>query len=126
MKLLLDTQALIWWLNDDPKLGPRARDLIADDRNQVLVSVASFWEMSIKHRIGKIEDTGEAAYCEVQDGRFTIIGIEYRHLQALERLETRPDHKDPFDHLILSQAFSEDAILVTSDRLMRQYDIRCI
>jgi PIN domain nuclease of toxin-antitoxin system len=126
MKLLLDTQALIWWINDDPKLGSRARSLIADDRNQVLVSVASLWEMAIKHRIGKLEDSGAAAYREVQAGRFNVVGIEVDHLQALERLVTRSDHKDPFDHLILAQAIAEDAILVTSDGRMREYGIRCL
>ena len=126
MKLLLDTQALIWWINDDPKLGSRARNLIADDRNQVLVSVASFWEMAIKHRIGKLEDSGAAAYHEVQAGGFIVVGIDAEHLQALEGLVTQSDHKDPFDHLILAQSLSEDAILVTSDRRMRQYGIRCV
>ena len=58
MKLLLDTHSLLWWFNDNPKLGKQARDLIADKRNVVLVSVASFWEISIKNRIGKLEDPG--------------------------------------------------------------------
>jgi PIN domain nuclease of toxin-antitoxin system len=126
MKLLLDTQALIWWLNDDPKLGNRARSLIADNRNQVLISVVSFWEMAIKHRIGKLEDSGAAAMREVQAGRFAIVAIEPLHLQLLEELALRPDHKDPFDHLILIQSRAEDAVLITEDKRMREYGSRCL
>jgi PIN domain nuclease of toxin-antitoxin system len=126
VKLLLDTQALLWWVNDNPKLGPLARTAIADRGNDVLVSVASFWEISIKHRIGKLEDSGPAVMQEALENGFHILGIEAAHLEALEALTPLEGHKDPFDHLILVQAQAEDAILVTSDRHLRSYDLRCL
>jgi PIN domain nuclease of toxin-antitoxin system len=54
VKLLLDTHALIWWLADDDRLGQPARDLIGDPSNDVLVSVASVWEVVVKVRVGKL------------------------------------------------------------------------
>ena len=126
MRLLLDTQALLWWLNDDPRLGQTARALIADTANAVLVSVASFWELSIKSRIGKLDDAGSEVMREVQESRFEIVPIERVHLAMLESLEPVPGHKDPFDHLILVQARERRAVLVTSDRHLRRYDVRCV
>lgn len=126
MKLLLDTQALLWWVNDNPKLGLMARAAIADRGNVVLVSVASLWEISIKHRIGKLEDSGSVVMQEALDSGFNILGIEAAHLEALEALTPLAGHKDPFDHVILVQAQAENAILVTSDRHLRSYDQRCL
>lgn len=55
MRLLLDTHALLWWLNDDEKLGDRVRRLIVDPENDVLVSAVSLWEVTVKLRIGKLD-----------------------------------------------------------------------
>ena len=126
MKLLLDTNALIWWFNDDPRLGPQTKSLIANPRVAVSVSVASFWEISIKHRLGKLDDCGSELMSEVQQGRFSIIAITAQHLELLECLPLRPEHKDPFDHIILVQAQATGAILVTSDQRMRDYDVQCL
>ena len=126
MKLLLDTQSLLWWINDNPKLGPRARASIADKRNAVLVSVASFWEIAIKHRIGKLEDSGSQVMQEAQDSGFTIVAIRAEHLALLEGFDAKPGHKDPFDHLILIHAMAEDVVLVTSDRQLRSYGVKCL
>ena len=126
MRLLLDTQALIWWVLDDPRLGPRARSLIADRRSTIFVSIASFWEISIKHRIGKLAECGSVLLSEAQANGFKVLEINAEHLRMLETFESRPDHKDPFDLLILVQAIASDAILVTADRKMRSYDLRCL
>ena len=126
MKLLLDTQALLWWVNDNPKLPQPVRTAIADRGNDVLISVASLWEISIKHRLGKLEDSGPAVWQEALDNGFDILGIDPAHLEGLETLVPAKGHKDPFDHLILAQAQVEDAVLVTSDRQMRKYDVRCL
>ena len=126
MKLLLDTQSLLWWINDNPKLGTLARDVIADSSNEILVSVASFWEISVKHRIGKLEDSGSAVMREAETGGFSVIRIEAEHLASLEALVAKPGHKDPFDHLILIHAMACDAILITSDAHLRSYGVKCI
>jgi PIN domain nuclease of toxin-antitoxin system len=123
MKLLLDTHILLWWLRDDPRLGPGARALIAAAENDVVVSVASLWEIGIKARIGKLTEQAAGVAHEARTSGFRILAIDDRHLARLESLEAAPDHNDPFDHLILAQAMAEDAVLITGDRKMRLYDV---
>jgi len=60
MRVLLDTHALLWWFTDDPRLSYKARTLIGDADNGILVSAASAWEISTKHRLGKLEEATEA------------------------------------------------------------------
>ena len=126
MKLLLDTQAMIWWFNDDPRLGPRARAAISDKGNTVWVSAASFWEVSIKHRIGKLDECGSGLMDEALASGFCVVPIESGHLKALESFESASGHNDPFDLIILIQARAIEAMLITSDRQMRKYDVRCL
>lgn len=126
MKLLLDTHVLLWWLRDNPLLRSRARALIADRRNEVLISIASFWELSIKRRKGGIEDGGVKVWHEAATEGFTVLGVSPEHLEALESLPAVPRHKDPFDHLILAQASAEQALVMTHDRAMTAYGVPCI
>src|SRR3546814_14467683 len=75
VELLLDTNTLRWWLNDDRRLGQQAQELIADPGNDVLVSAVSLWEIAVKIRVGKVEaDIGEISEAIEQDG-FTLLGI---------------------------------------------------
>ena len=126
MKLLLDTHVLVWWLKDDPKLGPGPRALIANGSVEVLFSAASCWEASIKHRSGKFELPGSTLFRMASDAGLVFIGIESDHLAQLESLPTFAKHGDPFDHLLVAQTFVEDAALMTADRKMPQYGVRCI
>jgi PIN domain nuclease of toxin-antitoxin system len=124
VRLLLDTHALLWWLSDDERLGLPARDLIADPTNDVLVSVASLWEITVKVRVGKlqanIEEIGEA--CE-RDG-FIKLAITPGHLKMLVGLPMH--HRDPFDHLLIAQAMTEDATFLSDDRNMRLYAVQTV
>jgi PIN domain nuclease of toxin-antitoxin system len=88
--------------------------------------MVSFWAVSIKHRIGKIDERGSEMMVEVVGSGFRILDIGPDHLALVERLEAKPGHRDPFDHLILAQARAEDAILVTSDRQLRASDVPCL
>jgi PIN domain nuclease of toxin-antitoxin system len=124
MRLLLDTNAVLWWLRDNPRLGQKARLLIADNANEVLVSVVSPWEITMKYRIGKLEERGAALWTAIEAEGFTILPISYDHFVALDDLPTH--HKDPFDHMILAQACVENAAIITSDREMTLYGVPCI
>lgn len=124
MKLLLDTHVLVWWLRDNPRLGSRTRALIADPRAELLVSIASFWELAIKARRKGFEYPGSVLLREARAAGLEVVAIDERHLDLLEQLEPRPGHKDPFDHLILVQAQAEEAMLITSDRKLRDYEAR--
>ena len=124
MKLMLDTHVLLWWLSDNPKLGRRARALIADLNNDLIVSVASPWEISVKHRIGKLDKSGAMIMQRLGDEKMGIVATTADHLAAYEALPKY--HNDPFDLLILAQALVEGAIVITNDDAMRQYGVRCI
>ncbi len=124
MKLLLDTHALLWWLSDSPRLGPIVRFAIADPENEVLVSVVSLWEIVVKSRIGKLgADIDAVEQAIVRDG-FGRLGITRGHLSALVGLVTH--HRDPFDHLLIVQAMTEDAVFVSDDSRMQLYPARTI
>jgi PIN domain nuclease of toxin-antitoxin system len=126
VKLLLDTHALLWWLGDDDALGRQARALIADPGNDVLVSVASLWEIVVKVRIGKLQaDIAEIDAALTQD-QFVRLDIRHAHLTVLGGLPKHPDHRDPFDHLLLAQAISEDAGFVSEDRHAPRYPVRVV
>ncbi|PKQ00681.1 MAG: PIN domain nuclease [Alphaproteobacteria bacterium HGW-Alphaproteobacteria-13] len=124
MRLLLDTHALIWWLEDSPRLGPVSRALIADADNDVLVSIVSLWEITIKWRVGKLEQPGSHFGDLLDDQRIGQLPVTADHVRALDTLAFH--HGDPFDHLILAQAETERLTVVTSDRQMALYGVPCI
>lgn len=124
MRLLLDTHALLWWLADDPQLGQQARALIANPGNDVLVSKVSLWEIVVKLRVGKLSADLAGITDAVQRGGFTLLDIAIPHLRALAGLPMH--HRDPFDHLLIAQAVTEDALLVTEDRHAALYPVRTV
>jgi PIN domain nuclease of toxin-antitoxin system len=126
MRLLLDTHVLVWWLKDNPRLGSRPRALIADRSVEILFSAASCWEASVKYRSGKFELPGTELWRMAIDEGFVFLGIDSGHFAMLEGLRAVAGHGDPFDHLLLAQALAEDAVVMTADRKMTQYGVRCI
>jgi PIN domain nuclease of toxin-antitoxin system len=124
MKLLLDTHALMWWLEDDPRLGPRARQRLADPDNEVIASIVSLWEIALKWRVGKMHLPGSAFAPLLDEQGVALLTVERPHIEALEGLAFH--HGDPFDHLILAQAVAEGATVMTKDRQMAQYGVPCI
>jgi PIN domain nuclease of toxin-antitoxin system len=118
VRLLLDTHTLLWWRDDSPRLSARARCEIADATNEILVSVATLWEISIKRVLGKLsfpDDLEEV----VREESFGLLPISFKHLR---RLETLPGlHRDPFDRMLVAQALTEGAPLVTNDRALLAY-----
>ncbi|CDG38091.1 type II toxin-antitoxin system VapC family toxin [Asaia lannensis] len=122
MKILLDTHALLWWLVDSDRLGPEARDLIADPAHDILVSVVSLWEIAVKIRIGKLEGNLDQILKAVERDGFTWLAINSAHLQGLMALPQH--HRDPFDHLLIAQAIAEDALFMSEDGQMAAYPVR--
>lgn len=118
MRLLLDTQAFLWWMADSPRLSTTAREAIAAPDNQVLFSVASAWEISIKRSLGRLrapQNLGEA----LETQSFDLLGITLAHIDALGRMDHH--HRDPFDRMLVAQATVEHARLVSNDRIFGQY-----
>ncbi len=124
MKLLLDTHVLLWSLNDSDRLGPTARSLLADRANDVLVSVASLWEVALKSQVGKLRADLQGISNAITRSGVALLGINVAHLVALTGLPRH--HKDPFDHLLIAQAMSENAALMSDDRNMPKYPVQVI
>ncbi len=125
MKLLLDTHALLWWFTDDPKLASAARNAIADEANEILVSAASAWEIATKYRLGKLQQASQAVshFNELvaADG-FTHLPIT--HVHALRAGTFEVDHRDPFDRMLAAQSEIERVALVTLDPAFAMFGIR--
>ncbi len=124
MRLLLDTHALLWWLNDDRKLGNHARGLIGDPGNDVLVSAVSLWEITVKLRIGKLDADLDEILAILPEQGFDRLDITDAHLVALAALPLH--HRDPFDHLLMAQAVAEGAHFVSQDQHVALYGVRFV
>lgn len=119
MRLLLDTNAFLWWVGDDARLGPAARALIADPDNEVYVSSATAWEISIKHAKGKLPYVDVPAVVETSE--FEPLAIEIEH--GVTAGELPPYHRDPFDRVLIAQARHESLVVVTEDAAFGHYDV---
>ena len=127
MKLLLDTHAMYWYIEGDPRLSSTAQTLIQDASNEVLISPASYWEIAIKVRIGKW--TLNRPYEEFIDlalkkYRFQVLPILPTHTAKLIGMAFPPNHKDPFDRLIVAQALAEGIAIVSVDPQLDHYGIQ--
>ena len=120
-RLLLDTHALLWWLSDDAQLGEETRRAISNPRNQVYISAASTWEISIKKTIGKLSAPDDMDAI-VEDEGFDKLPITLFHGEQAGLLPEH--HKDPFDRMLIAQAQAEGLIIVTNDEKIARYNIR--
>jgi PIN domain nuclease of toxin-antitoxin system len=123
MRLLLDAHALLWWLADDPSLGQSARDLISDTANEVFVSAATVWEISIKRALGKLEVPDDLVGALGTEG-FTEAPILASDGERAGSLD--PHHRDPFDRMLVVQALRLDAAVVTRDPVFAHYGTRTV
>ena len=125
MKFILDTNAFIWMDTDPTKVSPRVVQVLNDTNNEIHLSVASVWEMVIKSQTGKLvlSDTIDKIIAEqMKRNPLQLLPIELPHVLALQTLPSI--HKDPFDRLLVAQATIENAILLSTDPLIRQYPVR--
>ena len=120
MRLLLDAHALLWWLADDPSLDGAAREAIADPANEVIVSAATVWEITIKRALGKVSAPDGLA--EVVD-RAGFIEAPIAAVDAEQAAGLEPHHRDPFDRMLVAQASRLRAVVVTRDAVFARYGI---
>lgn len=125
MRLLIDTDALLWWLSDDPALSDVARQAMAETASVLLVSAASAWEIATKVRLGRLPGAAElAADFEgfmLREG-FTTLDITAEH--GIRSGLLPGPHKDPFDRMLISQAQAENVPVVTNERMFEAYGVR--
>ncbi len=125
MRLLLDTHAFFWWFSGSSRLSLPARQAIADDGNDVMVSAASAWEIATKHRIGKLPDADALAL----DMTGAIAGQDFEELpitvEDAARAGSLPGSlRDPFDRMLIAQALAHDLVLISMETLFDRYGVR--
>lgn len=124
MNLLLDTHAVLWFLEDAPQLSGAARLAIEEERNECWVSVASGWEMAIKSQLGKLRLP--LAFAGLFPGALESLGFFILPIQAghLHRYHALPlHHRDPFDRLLVAQALAEGLTVVGNDAAFDAYAV---
>lgn len=117
MRVLLDTHIFLWAVSAPEKLSDAARKYI--EEADVFVSAASIWEISIKCGIGKLEANPAELLAGVPLAGFTLLPIGGEH--AAKVIKLPQIHKDPFDRLLVAQAFVEPMILLTNDAVLGEY-----
>ena len=121
MKLLPDTHLLIWLADGAPELSPTALVLLSDTDNDVMFSVASLWEVSIKFALRRPEFTVDPRVLrrELIDNGYIELDVTAQHALATTSLPLL--HRDPFDRLLIAQAVVEGAMLLTVDATILRY-----
>jgi len=125
VRALLDTDALLWWLSDDPALSRRAREAIANTKNTLIVSAASAWEVATKVRLGKLPTAANLASDfagHLQREGFETLAISTEH--AIRAGLLAGSLRDPFDRMLIAQAQAENMPLVSNETLFDDYGIR--
>ena len=127
MKILLDTNAVLWWFADSPTIPDHIEALIDDPANTILVSAASAWEICTRVRIGKLPSG--RALCEdfggyLQRNHFEPLSITIEHGRLAGRMEGT--HKGPFDRMLAAQALIEDVPIITNDAAFVGFGVKVV
>jgi PIN domain nuclease of toxin-antitoxin system len=120
-RLLLDTHVFLWAIAADPRLSARAQT--AYEEGQLLLSVASIWEIVTKYQLGRLELPAPPSQFlpqQIERNAIAILPIRARHALRLEKLPLH--HKDPYDRLLVAQSLEEELTLVTNDPLLLAYE----
>lgn len=121
MKILIDTHTFLWFINNGPQLSANAKAIIESDVD-VLLSIASAWEIAIKSSIGKLalpDSYDKFIPGQVKQNAIKILPIKMTHLAVLANLPLH--HRDPFDRLLIAQARVERVSIVSADVMFDNY-----
>lgn len=122
MRLLIDSRAIVWWMTDDPRLSPTARQILGSSQHERFLSLASLWELSLKVAAGRLQGIGSTIgnlrEASAKQAILTL-PIAYEHIVRVETLP--PHHADPFDRLLVAQALEEGLTILTADRALSRY-----
>ena len=127
MRVLLDTSVFLWFIAGSDKLTNNARNIINDINNELVLSVASLWEIAIKASIGKItlmQPFGQLIPDQLKNNGIAVLPIELKHLSAM--IELPFHHRDPFDRLIIAQGIAEGFSIISSDSHFRKYTVEVL
>jgi PIN domain nuclease of toxin-antitoxin system len=127
MSYLLDTHTFIWFDNDPDKLSTLVAAICSSSDNDLLLSLASVWEIQIKSQLGKLQlplPLPDMIQNQITRNRVELLPIELSHILNLANLP--PHHKDPFDRLLIAQAMSENVILLSNDAKIEKYPVQIL
>ena len=127
MKVLLDTHTFLWVVSDDPRLSKSARKIFTGADNEILLSVASVWEILIKAESGKLpfpRPAGAYLRSQLRKTSTTVLPLLLSHVFQLENMPTH--HRDPFDRMILAQAIEEGLPILSADTKFRLYPVEVL
>lgn len=127
MRVLVDTQSWLWIHLAPERFSEKARRLVRRRETDLLLSVASIWEISIKHGLGKLrlpDPVERWIPSRIQIGQAAVLAIEAQHALRVASLPSL--HRDPFDRMIVAQALVEGVPVLTSDAALAQYGIEVI
>lgn len=113
-RYLLDTHLIYWWMTADARLGKATQRIIA--KSDIVVSTASIWEMVLKNAKGKLPLPQGAITEQLEAQGFALLPILPRHIEAVRSLTCA--HADPFDRLLIAQAYDERLTLLTRDAVI--------
>ncbi len=125
MNVLLDTHTFLWFIDGDARLSPRARELIEDQANIKLVSIASLWEMGLKMSIGRLglaEPFEELIPRQMELNGFGLLPVRIPHIGRVVSLPFH--HRDPFDRMIIAQCLVENLSVVSLDSTFDRYSVQ--
>ena len=127
MRFLLDTHSLLWFLAGDPNLTERARRVIENPEYDILASIASLWEVAIKHSLGKLqlaEPFEELFPRHLSLNSIVLLTIRQDHVARVSSLPFH--HRDPFDRLLVAQALVEEIPILSGDDALDAYGVERI
>lgn len=126
MNLLLDTHALLWYIDGNSKLPEKMVNLINNKSNKCFVSIASIWETAIKLSLNRLTVEGGFQVIEnfFRDNDFTILDISFYDIKTIIDLEFH--HRDPFDRIIIAQAMQSQLTIVSKDRFFQNYEVNVL
>jgi PIN domain nuclease of toxin-antitoxin system len=124
MRYLIDTHTFIWFISDDLKLTSKAKDIIEDDSNTILISIASLWEISIKTSLNKLSiiNNFDNILDHVAFNKFEILPLHFADLSIHNKLPYF--HRDPFDRILISQSIFEKINIISCDAKFDDYFIK--
>lgn len=124
MHYQIDTHIFLWFVNGNRRLLKGHRHLLESEDVQICLSIASIWEMSIKHSMGKLDinEDFNSIKKDLEECCFTLLPITFEHSIIVNQLPFV--HKDPFDRMIASQAIGENMKLISQDEVFKEYAIQ--
>ncbi|MFH0974267.1 MAG: type II toxin-antitoxin system VapC family toxin [Spirochaetota bacterium] len=127
MNYILDTHVLLWFANNDPRISEKAENIIKTSKNNIFLSSAVVWEISIKLKLGKINiDVDLDTFVSEIIRAYNFIPFPVTIPHAIQVYNLKEIHKDPFDRMLIAQSISSGYPIITSDSQIKKYKVKTV